>query len=235
MKSLNFTHKGKRKSNQDFLAIKKIAPEFFFFSVADGMGGYDDGEVAARIASESITTYLSNISEINLNQIQMAVNKANLAIRQFREKSGNKMGTTLGGVITVFNIAYCFWVGDVKIYHFKNNLLLFESRAHTLMNEAKENGSITNPDQLKRYKHVVTRSIQGEIDKSKIDLYTVEAIDENDLFMICSDGVYEYIDSIQIEKILHSYSSYSQVMEVIENRLHDEAVDNFSMIIISTN
>jgi protein phosphatase len=199
------------------------------------MGGYENGEIAAKITLESITTYLSSISVIDKGQIQKAINKANLAIRQFKEQSGEKLGTTLGGIVTSGDKAICFWVGDVKIFHFKSQYLLFESRAHTLMNDAKEYGSITNPDQLNRYRHVVTRSIQGEVDKSKIDLYTVESIDEQDLFIICSDGVYEYIDGIQLEQLLVNNTTISETMTAIEGRLKHDAVDNYSMIIICPN
>lgn len=233
MKSLIFTHKGKRESNQDIVAIKKISPDIFFFCVADGMGGYDDGEIAARIASESITTYLSNVPEIDKNQIQKAVNKANLAVRQFKEQSGHKLGTTLGGIITIADKAICFWVGDVKIFHFQHQHLVFESRTHTLMNDVKEKGSITNPEQLNRYRHVVTSSIQGEIDRSKIDFYTAGSVNAQDLFIICSDGVYEYIDGMHLEQLLCLNLSYAETMALIEHRLKDEAVDNYSMILIS--
>ena len=235
MKSLTFTHKGKRELNQDIVAIKKIFPDVFFFCVADGMGGYKNGEIAARIATESITTYLSNISEIDNNQIQKAVNKANLAVRQYKEQSGLKLGTTLGGIITKGNKAICFWVGDVRIFHFRLNHILYESRAHTLMNEAKETGSITNVDQLNRYKHIVTRSIQGEVETSKTDFYNTESIKEGDLFIICSDGVHDKFNSIQFEKILQSTHSYSEALNIIEARLKNEGTDNFSMIMISSN
>jgi len=235
MKSIIFTHKGKREINQDYVLIRNLNPETFLFIVADGMGGYEKGEIAARLVSESILTYLSSLPDIDSNHVQKAINKANLAIRQFKQKAGIKLGTTVGGTIITSNEALCFWVGDVKVFHFKYNILQKESHSHTLMNEVLDKGSIINPELINKYKHVVTRSVQGEVDRSQIDFFKVELIDENDIFLVCSDGVSDMLSGIQIQQILESTESYVEAMNSIEESLLREAKDNFSMVLINFN
>lgn len=232
MKSIIFTHKGKREINQDYVLVRNLDHETFLFIVADGMGGYEQGEIAARLVSENILTYLSSVTDdINHNHVQKAINKANLAIRQFREKAGLKLGTTVGGAIVTSKEALCFWVGDVKIFHFKNNVLQKESHSHTLMNEVIDKGSIVNPDQINKYKHVVTRSVQGEVDRSVIDFFKVSLVEDQDVFLICSDGVTDILSGMQIQQIFHSTKSNVEAMNNIEKRLIEEANDNFSLIL----
>ncbi|MBT2564703.1 serine/threonine-protein phosphatase [Pedobacter sp. ISL-68] len=235
MKSIIFTHKGKREINQDYILVRNLDPETFLFIVADGMGGYEQGERAARLVSENILTYLSSAHDINPNHIQKAINKANLAIRQFKEKTGIKLGTTVGGAIVTSKEALCFWVGDVKIFHFKNNILQKESHSHTLMNEVIDKGSIVNSEQINKYKHVVTRSVQGEVDRSQIDFFKVGLVEDKDVFLICSDGVSDIFSGIQIQQILDSTKSNVEAMNIIEKRLLEEAKDNFSLILTNFN
>ncbi|MFV8342255.1 PP2C family protein-serine/threonine phosphatase [Flavobacterium sp. XS2P39] len=235
MKSIIFTHKGKREINQDYILVRNLNPETFLFIVADGMGGYEQGEVASRLVSENILTYLSSVSDINSNHVQKAINKANLAIRQFKEKTGKKLGTTVGGAIVTSNEALCFWVGDVKIFHFKNNVLQKESHSHTLMNEVIDKGSIVNSEQISKYKHVVTRSVQGDVYRSQIDFFNVSLVEDQDVFLICSDGVTDIFSGIQIQQILDTNKSYVEAMNIIENRLLEEAKDNFSLILTNFN
>ena len=230
MKSLVFSHKGNREINQDYILIQNITPNEHILLIADGMGGYEQGDVAAKMVAENIHTYLSNIGKTDIQHIQTAINKSNLAIKQLTENSQKKIGATVGGIILKEKEAICFWVGDVKIFHFQKNKLQFESNAHTLMNEVIESGAISDVNQIEKYRHVVTRSIQGDVEFSKIDNRTIDNLSENDLIIICSDGVHDKFNGIQIQQILNTSDGIEQAMWRIEKMLKKEAKDNFSMI-----
>jgi len=77
---------GKRDSNQDFIYIDRLESGASFFLIADGMGGYEKGDEAARIVSENIFTFLNFVGSTNEQNIQKTVQKANLAIKQFNVK-----------------------------------------------------------------------------------------------------------------------------------------------------
>lgn len=235
MKSIIFSNKGKREINQDYILVRNLNPETFLFLVADGMGGYEQGEIAASLVSESILTYLSSVSEINPSHVQKAINKANLALRQFKEKVGVKLGTTVGGVIVTSKEALCFWVGDIKIFHFKNNILQRESHSHTLMNEVIDKSSIIDIEQISKYRHVVTRSVQGEVDRSQIDFFNVVLDEHQDSFVICSDGVSDIFSGIQIQSIMSRAKSDVETINIIENYLSIHGQDNFSLIYTNFN
>jgi len=229
MKSIALTNKGKRKVNQDVILIRNIGSDIDLFIVADGMGGYDNGEVAAQMACESISTFLSNIDVINQETIQKAVNKANLAIRQFHEQNNSKMGTTLGAVILSKGKAKCFWVGDIKIFHYSSNKLLFESQSHNLLNELSQKDLSNDAFESSKYSHIVTRSIQGDVRKSIIS-YQELTINEKDKLIICSDGLHNIIDGQTMLYLMNYNKEDISFVDEINNRLEKEAVDNASMI-----
>ena len=232
MNPIVFSHKGKRENNQDFVLKERINSEFDLFLIADGMGGYQNGEIAARIVAESILAYLSTIKKVNEKEIQRAINKANLAIKQKVHDTGTKMGATVGGVIINDNQAYGFWVGDVMIFHFNNKKLQFESSSHTLINNIKKNGSLKSSEYISKYRHIVTKSIQGEISYSTIDYLEFGRMTEDDFIIICSDGVHDIINGIELENIFSLNISLKESVKKIEQRCLAESSDNFSMILI---
>lgn len=229
MKSTTLTHKGKRKVNQDVILTRNINPDTYLYLVADGMGGYDNGEVAAQIATESILTFLSNIDEITKETIQKAINKANLAIRQYQEQHHSKMGTTLGAIVLSKGVAKCFWVGDIKILHYSDSKLQFESKSHNLINELSDNVPSNEKLKSSKYSHIVTRSIQGDTKKSVIS-YQELTVKENDELIICSDGVHNIIDSQTMLFLMKNENS--SFIDKINSRLKNEANDNASLISI---
>ncbi|MHA6279348.1 PP2C family protein-serine/threonine phosphatase [Salinimicrobium sp. CAU 1759] len=235
MITLTVSNKGKRENNQDLILEYTATDNSYLFAVIDGMGGYKNGEIAAEIICENIKTYLSTVETINAFHIQKAINKSSLAIRQQKDNSSNGMGATIGGVFLQGTVVTYFWIGDVKIFHFRNNKLLFESTSHSLVNDLIENGTMTDSFQLSRYKHVVTRSIKGDIKSSLADFHTKDFHDESDLLLVCSDGVSDLFEGLQIENLLNQIRSTRTFKREMELRLIREASDNFTFGIITSN
>lgn len=232
MKVNTFSHKGKREVNQDFVLIQSINSDCYLYLVADGMGGYELGEKASKAVAENIFTFLSSLKEVFGKDIQKAINKANLSIRQLAEDTGKKLGATVGGIFLNKEVATCFWVGDVKIFHFRKDKLVFESTPHSLMNEVIKNQSIIEKEKAIKFKHVVTRSIQGEVENSQAEILELGSIKSEDVFFICSDGVHDILEGIQLQLILNSSSSTEEAISNIERRCNIDSKDNFSLISI---
>ncbi len=233
MKTITVTNKGKRNTNEDFVLSQSINSDQYLNLIAEGMGGYERGDEASKIITEKISGYLSSLSKINETDIQFAIDNANKAINQYKEFSEIKLGATIGGIILQNDSAKCFWVGDVKIFHFNNNKLCFESDPHSLMNELINNGSFIDADKASKYKHIVTRSIHGDLGKSEAEFHEIKNIGERDVFIICSDGVHDIVNGLQMEYFLKEKGEIESAVQEIEQLCKASAKDNYSFIAIS--
>lgn len=218
---------GKRESNQDLIYVDKLESGASFFLIADGMGGYEKGDQAARIVTENIFTFLNFVGSINEQNIQQAVQKANLAIKQFKNKNNIKSGATVGGIIVEENAVHIFWVGDVMVYQINKDKVLFQTQCHTLVNSLLESESIKEEKSLEKYKHIVTRSISGKPSESSIGYQSIHFL-EGDSFIICSDGVH---NTVSVEQIL-MYINQENGLQQLESQFLKDAQDNYSVITV---
>lgn len=226
MKVQQLTGKGRRESNQDFIYIDRLESGASFFLIADGMGGYEKGDEAAKIVSENIFTFLNYVESINEQNIQRAIQKANLIIKQFNTKNNIKSGATIGGIIAEKDLIHIFWLGDVMVYQISNGKVLFQTKSHTLVNSLLKSESIQEEKSLDKYKHIVTRSISGKPSESRIDYHST-IFSEDDMFIICSDGIHNIIS---VDQLL-VYIKQTNGLQELERQFLKEAQDNYSVII----
>ena len=226
MKIFSYTGKGLRKTNEDYIKSEILSDSISLHIVADGMGGYDYGEVASKTATEAIFQFLaeSNIQGDIPSIIQQAVEFANSQILTLRNQYHTKLGTTIAGVLIIDSTAYAFWLGDVQIQHFRDSKQLFISESHTLINEMKKNGSVPTKE-IERYKHIVTKSLSGTPLESYPPIVEIQ-LQQGDIICISSDGLY---NSVNPSKII-SYSDIELNAKLMQ--LENTNEDNYSMIII---
>lgn len=225
MEIFSFSGKGQRKTNEDCYLNIQFDKNSSLHIVADGIGGYAHGDIAARTATDAIVDYInSRDQEPDLEiVIQESLRYANEQIRQKHEALQAKLGTTIAGVFIRERVAYAFWLGDVQIYHFRNDKLLFLSESHSLVNEMRKNEVLLNKD-IERYSNIVTQSLSGSelkaISITQLDLY------HNDVICICSDGFYREYD---VEKFIRL--SKKKSLEILEKEVQTVS-DNYTIILI---
>lgn len=215
MKIYSFSSKGNRILNQDYFKNIVILKDISMHIVADGMGGYEYGELAAKIATDTFTEFMvQNIKNNSIeNNINMAFVAANNAVIEESKKLKSKIGTTIAGVIINQNDIYAFWLGDVRIYLFRGNKQFFVSKDHSLINQMR-NEEIVPIEKIDRYKHIVTKSIPEKYFKDPVPIVKLNK-EQNDTIIICSDGLHNNIDpgifiekkTVDLDKYLNEYSS----------------------------
>ncbi|MBC5836007.1 hypothetical protein G6N05_14150 [Flavobacterium sp. F372] len=220
MKILSHTGIGQREANQDVILISELQNDMSLYLVVDGMGGYENGYDAAKIIIENIDSYLKTCKEITSIEIDVALKKANLAIKQFNEIESSKSGATLGAIIRSSDKSLIFWLGDVTICLFDGDNITFKSKSHTLVNSLVESGKVISTDSINKYKHIVTKSISGKREIIEKGFFEISNNDYNK-FVICSDGVTETISLLDFVKV-----------EIIElnKSLENSSKDNYSYI-----
>ncbi|MDR3061159.1 MAG: protein phosphatase 2C domain-containing protein [Dysgonamonadaceae bacterium] len=224
MKIYSFSGKGNREINEDYYANIEFCEHSSLHVIADGIGGYSYGEVAAQTAVSTIVNYLSEkyqVPDIEKN-IRESLLQANEQIRIKQKELHSKLGATIAGVYINREIAYAFWLGDVQIFHFRNQELLFVSENHSLINEMKKNGVVSSKD-IERFGNIVTKSLSGVVFEEEIKISPLK-LECNDCIFLCSDGLYRRIDP----RLLISQTN-SELDEKM--KAHDASVeDNYTLI-----
>lgn len=223
----SFSAQGKRENNEDFILNCRLSPDCSLFLVADGMGGYSYGEVASSLACESIAEYFNaNYGRSDIKQIiSDSMGAANNKINQKRQELSAKMGTTIAGVVIEGTIAYLFWLGDVRIYHFRNDEILFQSEDHSLINEMRKQGDVSAKE-IERYGNIVTKSlpfISVEEEQVIIELPLLPG----DVLILCTDGFWQKVN------VPSYYNLPAEEIQIHVNAQAGVMDDNYSFIRIN--
>jgi protein phosphatase len=205
----------KRKGNEDSLFVN---PEQKLFVVADGMGGHAAGEVASRVAVESINEFVcltSGDEEITWpfgldqnmsydgNRLKTAIRYANRKVLEaMKERSEYEgMATTVAAVLVDGEDANLAHVGDSRVYLFRDAELEQLTSDHSWVNEQLQSGVIS-ADQARGHplRNVVTRALGGKPDlQVDMQLHKLRA---GDLLLLCSDGLTTMVPDADIARLL---------------------------------
>jgi PPM family protein phosphatase len=205
----------KRKGNEDSLFLN---PEQRLFVVADGMGGHAAGEVASKVAVDSINEFVcltggdeeitwpfgldENIS-YDGNRLKTAIRHANRKVLEAtKEKSEYEgMATTVAAVLVDGDMANIGHVGDSRIYLFSEGALSLLTSDHSWVNEQIQSGVIS-PDQARSHplRNVVTRALGGKADLA-VDMQ-VRKMKPGEILLLCSDGLTTMVPDEEIEQVL---------------------------------
>ena len=208
------------------------------FAVCDGMGGEENGEIASQIAVQTlsefsglIATTASDTPDCLNEAVQSFVNEVNERIRSEIELSGKRMGTTLALAMISDNEICCFNMGDSRIYSLKRTMFRQITNDHTLAAERIRGGSRANGYVMENNTgNKLTRCI-GIGDALTVERYP--PIKGPCRMLICSDGLTDMVDSVEIENTMRVSSRVSDAADTfIKLSLINGGNDNVTVIAI---
>ena len=233
-----------RENNEDNMLLMH---DEGLFIVADGMGGHAAGEVASEIAVHTIKEVLfedQDPDETRLNRpldeeesirerLRYAMNQASIRVRQ--EASINLayrgMGTTLTVLLLEEDIAHFSHVGDSRLYLYRGGNLRRLTRDHTVVQNEIDAGRLT--PELARIvpnKNVLTQSIGSNV---TIDPDTATRhVEEEDVFMICSDGLTDPLDDRALADIFSKTPFPDLADELVQQALDNGTEDNVTVVVV---
>lgn len=227
-----------REVNEDSCCCTKLPGGCELLMVADGMGGHNAGEVASMIAVNSISDYLKvnidNPSEEKIvESVKNAIQKANENIysESLQNESYSGMGTTVTCAVAFNGMLYIGHVGDSRAYIQKSGKLHKITSDHSLVAELVKNGTITEAEAMHHpQKNIITRAL-GIEDQVDIDIERVY-MDPGDIFLLCTDGLSNMLEDMEIEKILNDMKSPGAAVRELIDRANDAGgYDNITVVI----
>ena len=206
----------RRTSNEDSYSAY---PEVGLFVVADGMGGHVAGEIASRVAVESISAFIKETAGEDRNrtwpfpfepELSMDGNRLKAAFRLANRKIGSTIAdsqdlrgmATTASAILVSDAQTCVaHIGDSRVYVQRADKLSQITDDHSWVEEQVRAGMLT-PDAARAHpwRNVVTRALSGAEDP-EIDVVEIKPA-KGDRFLLCSDGLFGVLSDDQIGAIL---------------------------------
>jgi PPM family protein phosphatase len=199
-----------RQNNEDSWAQ---LPDLNFFALADGMGGHRAGEVAAKEAVKALCEQFEQTlaiagPQLSLDEahglVQLAIEHANHHVYELSlsDAEYRGMGTTLCCVYCHPKGIIFAHVGDSRIYRLHNQSLDLLTKDHSLLMELVDMGQIDEQSSSEfLYKNIITKAV-GTESSVEPTIHICEVADQ-DIFLLCSDGLSDMLSTKEMEKILN--------------------------------
>jgi PPM family protein phosphatase len=241
------THPGMvRSHNEDSVACE---PACGLVVLADGMGGYNAGEVASGIAVSVVVTEVSqrlqNASpidrdeasgeELGVSLLRDNIQKANASIFHAAESQPqySGMGTTIVSGLFYDNRVATGHVGDSRMYRLRGEMLETITRDHSLLQEQIDGGIISIEDaRLSKNKNLVTRAVG--IDAEVVPEIHVHDVLIGDIYLLCSDGLNDMVEDDDIQATLYGLQNNLPLAasQLIQMANDNGGRDNVSVILV---
>jgi PPM family protein phosphatase len=237
------THPGMvRSHNEDSIAAD---PEIGLAVLADGMGGYNAGEVASGIAVELIKTEVkkalagSTPEQLNGQGAETLIaehaERANSAIYQAAQSQPqySGMGTTLVVALWHDNQLSVGHIGDSRLYRLRESAFEQVTRDHSLLQEQIDSGMITREQaRHSQNKNLVTRAV-GIDPQVEPEVHTYN-VQQGDIYLLCSDGLSDMVSDDDIQLTLSSLQTNLPLaaQQLVQQANDNGGRDNVSVILV---
>jgi protein phosphatase len=248
MKILSFgaTDPGKKRANNEDAYL--VNDELRLYAVADGVGGSEAGEVASRIAVDTIAEVMPDLlgdadrtppaearsgDVPELAAFRHAVLLANRHIIEEarRNPARTGMGTTLTALLLARKRTFLAHIGDSRAYRLRNGTLAQLTNDHSIVAEQVRSGLITAAQaRTSPYRHVITQALG--IDREAAPDLLEQPVKQGDTFLLCSDGLTEMVGNREIGSILAGSAPRDAAQKLIDAANEQGGVDNITAVVV---
>lgn len=232
-----------RSHNEDSIIVNA---DLGLAILADGMGGYNAGEIASAMATSivqhAIEKKLHSTDVVELDHpaqfvahiLGQSAVAANTAIFEagLEEPAFSGMGTTLATVLFYENAVAVAHIGDSRVYRLRDNVLMQLTRDHSLLQEQLDAGLINQEQaQFAQHKNLITRAVGVDLmlEADINDFFVLSG----DQYLLCSDGLSDMLTDAQMANIMTTGSDINEVVSTLVARANEEGGrDNISAILI---
>ncbi|CDC31711.1 protein serine/threonine phosphatase PrpC regulation of stationary phase [Clostridium sp. CAG:508] len=240
MKGFAKTDVGKaREMNQDYYSIPSSESDLQLYILADGMGGYNGGEIASRLAAETTKNYIQNNfkkiehdKEAILKLVKDAMEYANMVVYEESKKDENLqgMGTTLDVCFIYNSKIYIGHVGDSRIYLIKKDIARKITKDHSYVQQLVEDKKITREEAEHHPKKNMLLKALGCTSYVEPDI-RARNLEKDDILLMCSDGLTNMVEESKIYEVVRE--NKEKAPEILVNLANNAGgYDNITVITI---
>ena len=225
-----------RESNEDSCGHYVENPESLIFAVADGIGGYEGGEVASAMAIEvTLESYReSPVAWGASKRLHRAVQRANIEIhnRALTVPELRRMGTTLTAAVVDNGVLHAAHVGDCRLYLIRQGRIRQITKDHTMVQERVRMG-LMSADRARYHpeRSALTRSIGHELIVS-VDRITLP-LEQHDRLIVCSDGLHGVLLDRDLELTIRDRNAEEACKSLIESANQRGTADNLTAVVFT--
>ena len=227
-----------RDNNEDSCGQWIESPTTAVFVVADGIGGYEGGEVASAMAVEiTLEAYReSPVAWGAAKRLHRAVQRANVEIynRALAVPELRRMGTTLTAVAVEDGVLNAAHVGDCRLYHIRRGKIRQITKDHTVVQERVRMGMMSaaraksHPERSS-----LSRSLGHEL-IVPLDRITLP-LEQHDRLILCSDGLYNVLEENELEHLTREIGVAEAAQRLIEFANQRGTADNLTVAVFTLN
>jgi len=232
------SERGGRSKNEDFCSYREVG-EHACFVLADGLGGHAGGELASRYAVEGILNAFADDPGYTPEHIDSYLLSAQEHVKAGKtgEYKFLSLKTTLVIFITDFKRARWAHIGDSRLYRFSRGKLVFQTRDHSVPQMMVNAGEISL-EQIREHedRSRLTRVFDDESAIKPEILEKPVKLKRKDTFLLCTDGLWEYIWEDEMRSELKKSAEPDQWLRSLEGILLSRVGkdhDNYSAISIA--
>ena len=215
-----YTDVGSRDVNEDSVAVVEKDGAYCFI-LCDGLGGHGKGELASGYVVEHIKTEFCKCSDVN-SFLESIMDQAQEGLLKEQQRIGAQFEMKTTAVVLVVNndsFRYAY-IGDSRMYHFRNNKVKARSLDHSvpqmlaMAGDIKEKHIRKHPDRNR-----LLRVMGIEWEGSRYELSEAQPLQVSDAFLLCSDGFWEPIVEKEMCKLLKKSSDAEQWLAAMAERV----------------
>ena len=228
-----------REINQDYYYISPSESNINLYILADGMGGYNGGEIASNLAVNSAKNYIeSNFEKTpktkeNIQKlIRDAIEYANFVVfeKSKQDKELEGMGTTLEICLIYNNRVYIGHIGDSRIYRIRKEFIRRLTTDHSYVEQLVKEGTITRKEARNHPKKNILTKALGCSPYVEPDIMIKNFL-ENDILVMTSDGLTNMLENLEIYNIIKNDIN-NATSKLIKKANEQGGYDNITVVII---
>ena len=202
--------------------------------VCDGMGGHKGGEIASRLAIETVSNYFEKlngdyaISE-EINKSLETANKS--IILKAKDPELSNMGSTIVLALVKNGLVYYSSLGDSRIYKIRNEAIEQITKDNSLVQQMLDSNIITEDEaKIHPKKNVITKAL-GTNDELQPEIYEPFKLKVNDKLILCTDGLTAHVDDEEILELTKDYTPQEAAQKLVGLANKRGGTDNITVLI----